>query len=302
MTSSDSEKMITTMQGSSTAVPIGKSINMTRISTTRKDHASPSALASPPTPDTSIDMSMDESRDETTSLNLTNSSFGMDSLNSSTSSEEEENSDESSDDEPQSSVTSHEHMLTHQITEEDDDNNDEEDGKNHAIKSIEEALEIQKRNFGEKHPTIARTLHSLALEYRSHQQYDRAMMHLREALDILDDKLESIRNRVEISSQSSHGKSMNMNMKNMSTITTTSTSMNETNSTLEQKSALCACLANIYKLRQCYKEAMEYYLQSINLLVEANHPGDSPRISMLMRIMKRMESARKQSQSQGQMR
>jgi uncharacterized protein YqgV (UPF0045/DUF77 family) len=42
-----------------------------------------------------------------------------------------------------------------------------------------------------------------------------------------------------------------------------------------------------------YKDAMDNYLQSLGMLVEADFSGQSPRVSMMVRIMKRAEQERK---------
>ncbi len=231
---------------------------------------------------------------------------------------------------------------------ESEEGEEEEEEKNHAIESIEEALEIQKRNFGETHPSIAKTLHSLSLEYKACGQYDKAIMNLREGLDILEERLGVIHastkgmsiesghtlpshisstrgsgsgsgsgsdnidddlsskcsydSRQTNGSMSMHsmlsGINMNMNMSSTNSITHANLSQaaiqaakRQTLQIHEEKSLFYSCLANIYRDRKCYKEAMDHYLQALNMLVEADYPGDSPRVSMMMRIMKRTERA-----------
>eukprot|EP00553_Chaetoceros_curvisetus_P006254 CAMPEP_0204632596 /NCGR_PEP_ID=MMETSP0717-20131115/25246_1 /ASSEMBLY_ACC=CAM_ASM_000666 /TAXON_ID=230516 /ORGANISM="Chaetoceros curvisetus" /LENGTH=340 /DNA_ID=CAMNT_0051650485 /DNA_START=52 /DNA_END=1074 /DNA_ORIENTATION=+ len=261
---------------------------------------------------------------------------------------QEDNVEETTEDETK-------HQTKDDDSEEDDDEEEEEE-KNHAIESIEDALEIQKRNFGETHPSIAKTLHSLALEYKFSGQYDKAIMNLREGLDILEERLSVIHTSVssnkigitgmnhtgtsssehstlptsnsstthdggssslhpmddDLSSKCSYDsrQSASISMHSMlSGINMNSMSITHANVSQaaihaakrqslkihEEKSLFYSCLANIYRDRGCYKEAMDHYLQALNMLVEADYPGDSPRVSMMMRIMKRTERALRSS-------
>ena len=64
---------------------------------------------------------------------------------------------------------------------------------------------------------------------------------------------------------------------------------------LTEKSVLYSTLANIYKSRSMFREAMDYYLLAVNMLIEAGYSGDSRRVKMLVRIMKRVEALRRSS-------
>jgi hypothetical protein len=138
-------------------------------------------------------------------------------------------------------------------------------------------------------------LHSLALEYKTQERYETSVQCLREALCILDERLDKLVKQVqeEMEMQISdleHEESSKYNIikENASKIT-----MAYMRHLLEEKSVMFACLGNMYKGRKMYKEAMDNYLLSLGMLVEADFSGQSPRVSMMVRIMKRAEQERK---------
>ena len=61
---------------------------------------------------------------------------------------------------------------------------------------------------------------------------------------------------------------------------------------LEEKSVLLSCLGNVYRARRLYREALDYYVKSCEMLVEAGYSGESKRVSMMIRIMRRTEEER----------
>jgi len=187
------------------------------------------------------------------------------------------------------------HSDSHSVS--DDSTSDQQQKKHHAIISMEEALEIQKKKKGRHHASVTKSLHSLALEYKSHGKFDKAMMYLKDALDILEERVESIvaeiedenGNEIDDVSRNSHDSKYSIVKASASKATKRYMAH-----LLEEESVLYACLANIYRKRNMYKEAMDNYLQSINMLVEADHSGDSQRVSMMVRLMKRTEVERTQ--------
>ena len=166
----------------------------------------------------------------------------------------------------------------------------------HSIKELLEALEIQKKKLGRHNASVTKMLHALALEYKAQERYDKSILCIREAITILDERLEKLLQEVIDEMETTHvqdfmvtgNSKYNFIKENASNIT-----RSYMTHLLEEKSVMYSCLANMYKKRRMYKEAMDNYLQSLSMLVEADFPGESPRVSMMVRIMKRAEHERK---------
>lgn len=187
-------------------------------------------------------------------------------------------------------------QLDHQPRREVSESSRRDNYDNHSIKEMTEALEIQKKNMGRHHPSVTKSLHALALEYKVQEKYDKSALCIREALTILDERIEKLVKEVEDEmdpdekSTLSSAKSSKYNFVKDNASNITRTYMVHL---LEEKSVMFSCLANMYKKRKMYKDAMDNYLQSLSMLVEADFPGESPRVSMMVRIMKRAENERK---------
>jgi len=187
----------------------------------------------------------------------------------------------------------------------------------HIIECIEDALSIQKSKLGKDHPSVTRTLHSLALEYKARGRFDSAILLLKESLkllekrmvlysvtlineeDVRDDASRSVSSKGSSRSGSSKGSSRSGSSKGSSRSGSSKgssvasshddPSSNKHTKLLQEKSVVYSCLGNIYKSRGMYKEATNCYIESLNVLVIAGHRGDSSRILLIMRILKRVE-------------
>lgn len=175
---------------------------------------------------------------------------------------------------------------------------EDERHNNHSVKEMQEALDIQLRKYGRYHYCITRSLHALALEYKKQGRFDKAKSFLKEAQDILDERLEMMIAEViqDIEEDEAQG-TLDLHSGSSKFVLVKDYASNVTKRyfahLMEEKSALYSCQANIYRKRKMFKEAMDYYVKSINMLVEADYPGDSPRVAMLVRIMKRTDTERK---------
>jgi tetratricopeptide (TPR) repeat protein len=215
-----------------------------------------------------------------------------------------------------------------------DDEEEEEEAMNHAISEMESALQIQKRKYGNQHATISHTLHALAIEYKLVKRFDTAIMYMKDAIDVVDGRLDSLLHeemqmqresemRMEYvdgmdiptgldtihskkqksqkhpaSSGSSQSSAFADSKSKYEAILSSSASratQRKTIHILTEKSVLYSTLANIYKSRSMFREAMDYYLLAVNMLIEAGYSGDSRRVKMLVRIMKRVEALRRSS-------
>lgn len=173
---------------------------------------------------------------------------------------------------------------------------------NHSIEEMSEALEIQKKRLGRHHPSVTKSLHSLALEYNAQEKYEKTVLCLREALGILDERLDRLVKEVQEEMEMETETQTNINSALVAEDNSKYDIIKEHASKitraymthlLEEKSVMFACLGNMYKTRRMYKDAMDNYLQSLGMLVEADFSGQSPRVSMMVRIMKRAEQERK---------
>ncbi|GFH47217.1 predicted protein [Chaetoceros tenuissimus] len=175
---------------------------------------------------------------------------------------------------------------------------EDEQHNNHSVKEMQEALDIQLRKYGRYHNCITRSLHALALEYKKQGRFDKAKSFLKEAQDILDERLEMmIAEVIQDIEEDQEQDTLDLHSGSSKFVLVKDYASNVTkryfSHLMEEKSALYSCQANIYRKRKMFKEAMDYYVKSINMLVEADYPGDSPRVAMLVRIMKRTDTERK---------
>jgi hypothetical protein len=194
----------------------------------------------------------------------------------------------------------------------------------HAITEMEQALQIQKKKHGHIHSSISQSLHALALEYRLIHKFDKAILYTRDALEIVEGRIDLILEELELDHDDDANDDADLSVggvggkmdkqKNASKYAPILSSSTHTNPQSEhnrvpiatqrytihlltEKSVLYSSLANIYKSRQMYIEAMEDYVHSVNALIEAGYSGDSRRVKMLLRIMKRVEVLRRNGES-----
>ena len=223
----------------------------------------------------------------------------------------------------------------------------------HAITEMEQALDIQRKKHGNLHPCITASLHALALEYKTIRKYDKAILYIRDAVGVVDDRIDAVfvellndedvdmdvidegsmddvrmdldakmhgrgqrQGQGEGEGEGQHsehqspspspsspprratGRSRKGDEESKYTQILTnaqvpSATKRYTVHLLTEKSVLYSTLANVYNVRKMYKEAMEYYVHSVNMLVEAGYDGDSKRVAMMLRIMKRLETNRR---------
>jgi tetratricopeptide (TPR) repeat protein len=152
-----------------------------------------------------------------------------------------------------------------------------------SVVSIKQGLKAQKEKLGIYHPSITRTLHSLALEYKVRGKFDKAVIMLKEGLNLLDERLAYEKNQadgeddVSLDSRASHASTYKIPKANIKYM-------------LEEKSVLYSCLGTIYRLRRLYNESIDYYIKSCDMLVDAEYTGECHRVKMMVRILKRTEA------------
>jgi len=196
-------------------------------------------------------------------------------------------------------------------------------GEHHSIQCMEEALSLQKAKLGKDNPIVTKTLRGLALEYKASGQYDEAIYCLKQSLNlvsrrqIIPPSFQTFENEEEkdySSSESSMSiRSLDSSLSNESekscSISGCSLSPSSSHDSLpenqnvhllqteltQERAVIYSCLGNIYKLKGMFKEATHHYGKSVNMLVEAGFPCDSPMVSMMMRIIKRAENERRQN-------
>ena len=222
----------------------------------------------------------------------------------------------------------------------------------HAITEMEQALDIQRKKHGNLHPCITASLHALALEYKTIRKYDKAILYIRDAVGVVDDRIDAVfvellndedvdmdvidegsmdDVRMDLDAKM-HGRGQRQGQHSehqspspspspsppppsspprratgrsrkgdeeskytqiLTNAQVPSATKRYTVHLLTEKSVLYSTLANVYNVRKMYKEAMEYYVHSVNMLVEAGYDGDSKRVAMMLRIMKRLETNRR---------
>lgn len=167
----------------------------------------------------------------------------------------------------------------------------------HIILSIEEALSLQKTRLGNDHPSVTRTLHSLALEYKVRGRYNKAIHHLKEALELLAVRMTPFSNIVSQGEDLRDAASMDSCESSICVSSVesfaSSVPLSEAIVLYEEQSVVYSCMGNIYMLRGMYKEAADCYISSVNNLVEADYDGASTRVIMMLRILKRAEFRRR---------
>lgn len=176
----------------------------------------------------------------------------------------------------------------------------DDDQLNHSVKEMEAGLEVEKKKKGKHHACVTRSLHALALEYKSLGRYEKAGMCINESQGILDERLAVLVAGVKAENELSldaDGNSIQIKDDGSQYGIIKTHSSNITRRyfahLMEEKSVIYSCLASMYKKRGMYKEAMDNYVHSVNMLVEAEYPGDSDRVTMMVRMMKRTEEERK---------
>jgi len=168
----------------------------------------------------------------------------------------------------------------------------------HIILCIEEALLLQREKLGNEHPSVTRTLHSLALEYKVRGRYDKAMYYLKNALELLTTRMTPFSNIVNQGEDERDDASIGSCESSIcvSSVESFASSvlLGEAVVLYEEMSVVYSCMGNIYMLRGMYNEAADCYINSVNMLVEADYDGASARITMMLRILKRAENRRRQ--------
>jgi hypothetical protein len=142
--------------------------------------------------------------------------------------------------------------------------------------SLKQSLKLQKEKLGLEHPSVTKAIHSLALEYKMQGKLNKSVRLLKEGIDILDLRLSTLKNKLQDECNDDDSLCR----------------QSEVVSLLEEKSTLYSCLGNIFRMRKLYREAMDYYVKSGDMLVEAGYRGESKRVSMMVRIMRRTEIER----------
>mmetsp|Transcript_21098 Transcript_21098/g.29562 ORF Transcript_21098/g.29562 Transcript_21098/m.29562 type:complete len:226 (+) Transcript_21098:82-759(+) len=182
-----------------------------------------------------------------------------------------------------------------------DENVENEDENDYVLESLEEVLQIQKERHGENHPSVTRTLHSLALEYKIRSRYEQAISCLREAVELVTVRLEgpTFNNEEDSCNIEECKDDSSVSPKSIGSSSTNSTSQatamvpEQKILLLEEKSCLLSCIGNIHKIRGMVKDSIDTYMEAVNLLIEAGYPGDSRKVNMIIRILKRLENKQK---------
>jgi len=187
---------------------------------------------------------------------------------------------------------------SHFISADADSDSSYDDKMNHTVKEMEAGLEVQLKVKGRHHSCVIRSHHALALEYKSQGRYEKAAVYIKEAQEILDERLALLVAEVEDENEPSpdgHDLAQRTDGSQYGIVKTHASNVTKRYFAhlMEEKSVMYSCLANMYKKRGMYKEAMDNYVNSINMLVEADYPGDSPRVSMMVRLLKRTEAERR---------
>lgn len=172
----------------------------------------------------------------------------------------------------------------------------------HIIQCIEEALSLQKAKLGKEHPSVTRTLHSLALEYKVRGRYDKAMHCLKDALELLAMRIapfsDIVTGRSSDGGDERDGASIDSCESSVcgSSVESYAASVPLSEAVIlhEEQSVVYSCMGNIYTLRGMNLEAVDCYVNSVNMLVEADYDGASSRVAMMVRLLKRAETRRRQ--------
>ena len=157
--------------------------------------------------------------------------------------------------------------------------------------SLKQALKLQRTKLGDDHPSVTKAIHSLALEYKTQGKLGKSVRLLEEGITILDSRLSKLmkQNETQLRDDASQ---CSVEETRISAVNEADARKVEIMQILEEKSTAYSCLGNIYRMRRLYREAMDYYVKSCDMLVEAGYSGESKRVSMLIRIMRRTEIER----------
>lgn len=197
-----------------------------------------------------------------------------------------------------------------------------------VIASLLEALHLQRlRRMDSNHCShshVTKLLHALALEYKHRLFYEKAMTCLNEALILVRTELKNHQStlhgiKTKVDGSQPETTSMNQNNRwehslrnNMPPTSSTLSSLrisvskrrsltpihdvthNDKNtsisiqSLLEEKSKILTGMGNIFKLLEKTDDAKESYTNALAALTDAGYPPDSPQLSMLTRLIKRL--------------
>lgn len=156
--------------------------------------------------------------------------------------------------------------------------------------SLKQALKLQRTKLGQEHPSVTRAIHSLALEYKTQGKLGKSVRLLEEGITILDSRLSKLMKQNE---KALADEEFQFNAETrISVVNESDARKAEIMQILEEKSTAYSCLGNIYRMRRLYREAMDYYVKSCDMLVEAGYNGENKRVTMLIRIMRRTEIER----------
>ncbi len=160
--------------------------------------------------------------------------------------------------------------------------------------SLKQGLKLQRMKLGDDHPSVTKAIHSLALEYKMQGKLSKSVRLLKEGVEILDKRLTKLLNEsVENDCGEGGDDDSRCSTETRNSIANaTQRRKIEAIKILEEKSVLLSCLGNIYRTRRLYREALDYYVKSCDMLVEAGYSGESKRVSMMVRIMRRTEAER----------
>lgn len=156
--------------------------------------------------------------------------------------------------------------------------------------TLKQALKLQKVNLGLEHPSVTRAIHSLAIEYKVQGKLNKAVPLLKEGIDVLDSRITRVINQQENEHEDDDSRcSMDTRV---SVLNASEAEKTEIIHLLEEKSTLYSCLGNIFRMKRLYREAVDCYMKSCEMLVEAGYSGESKRVAMMVRIIRRTENER----------
>lgn len=158
--------------------------------------------------------------------------------------------------------------------------------------SLKQSLKLQKKNFGVEHACVTKALHSLALEYKMQGKLEKAVRLLKEGVEILDIKLSKLISHQSNQCNEENSPRSNNTETRVSIDNASELKKDEMVHLMEEKSTLLSCLGNIFRMRRLYRDAIDYYLKSCDVLVEAGYSGESKRVTMMVRIIRRTEAER----------
>jgi len=181
-----------------------------------------------------------------------------------------------------------------------------------VLESLEEALTVQKEKLTPIHPSVTRTLHGLALEYKVRSRYEQSLSCLKEAVELIHERLGT--DQISLSSTSLECDDASIDSSSVAALSLTSLSVTSfsasSNSTynsfmtkcsiikkerksqlINEKAGLLLCIGNIHRKRGMVKEAKSVFMEAIEMLSEIGYEGNSPRILMILRILNRIQKS-----------